>query len=113
MDDLIESILDANERIKAVDGGVRETPLDEASVFSERTGATFLLKCEHLQRTGCFKLRGALNRVLSLDDEERKRGVVAASSGNHGIAAAQAARGGGVDATIYLCLLYTSDAADD
>ena len=42
MDDLIESILDANERIKAVDGGVRETPLDEASVFSKRTGATFL-----------------------------------------------------------------------
>ncbi len=102
MNDLVKNILAANRRIKAVDGGVRETPLDEADVFSERTGTTFLLKGEHLQRTGSFKLRGALNRVLSLDDEDRKNGVVTASSGNHGIAAAQAARGGGVDATIYL-----------
>jgi len=102
MENLVEDILAANQRIKAVDGGVRETPLDEASVFSEQTGTTFLLKCEHLQRTGCFKLRGALNKVLSLSDEDRKKGIVAASSGNHGIAAAQAARGGGADATIYL-----------
>jgi len=102
MKDLVKDILAANRRIKAVDGGVRETPLDESGVFSERTGTSFLLKGEHLQRTGSFKLRGALNRVLSLNDEDRKNGVVAASSGNHGIAAAQAARGGGVDATIYL-----------
>lgn len=102
MKDLSKDIRSANQRIKAVDGGVRETPLDESGVFSERTGTTFLLKCEHLQRTGSFKLRGALNRVLSLNEEERENGVVAASSGNHGIAAAQAARGGGVDATIYL-----------
>lgn len=102
MKDLVKNILVANERIKAVDGGARETPLDESGVFSERTGTTFLLKCEHLQRTGSFKLRGALNKVLSLNIEDRKKGVVAASSGNHGIAAAQAARGGGMDATIYL-----------
>ena len=102
MENLVENILVADRRIKAVDGGVRETPLDEAGVFSEQTGTTFLLKGEHLQRTGSFKLRGALNRVLSLNGEERKNGVIAASSGNHGIAAAQAARGGGVDVTIYL-----------
>ncbi len=102
MENLVNNIPAANRQIKAVDGGVRETPLDEAGVFSERTGATFLLKGEHLQRTGSFKLPGALNRVLSLNDEERKTGVVTSSSGNHGIAAAQAARGGGVDATIYL-----------
>ncbi len=102
MNDLVKDILAANRRIKAVDGGVRETPLDESGVLSERTGTTYLLKGEHLQRTGSFKLRGALNRVLSLNDEDRKNGVVAASSGNHGIAVAQAARGGGVDATIYL-----------
>lgn len=102
MDNLIENIISANKKIKAVDDGVRETPLDESRVFSEQTGTTFLLKCEHLQRTGCFKLRGALNRVLALNDEERKNGIVASSSGNHGIAAAQAAIGGGVDATIYL-----------
>ncbi len=102
MKDLVKNIIAADRRIKAVDGGVRDTPLDESGVFSERTGATFLLNGEHLQRTGSFKLRGALNRVLSLNDEDRKNGVVAASSGNHGIATAQAARGGGVDATIYL-----------
>lgn len=102
MADLVESILTANRRIKAVDGGVRETPLDEAGVFSEQTGAAILFKCEHLQRTGSFKLRGALNRILSLRDEGRSGSVVAASSGNHGIAAAQAARGVGVKASIYL-----------
>ena len=102
MENLVKDIEDADKRIKAVEGGVRETPLDESGVFGERTGARFLLKCEHLQRTGCFKLRGALNRVLTLSEEERENGVVAASSGNHGIAAAQAAIGGGVDATIYL-----------
>ena len=73
MENLVNNILTANRRIKAADGGVRETPLDEAGVFSERIGATFLLKGEHLQRTGSFKLRGALNRVLSLNDEERKK----------------------------------------
>lgn len=102
MENLVENILAADRRIKAVNGGVRKTPLDESGVFSERTGTSFLLKGEHLQRTGSFKLRGALNRVLSLNGEERKNGVVAASSGNHGIAAAQAALGGGVDITIYL-----------
>jgi threonine dehydratase len=102
MEDMVKNILAANRRIKAVDGGVRETPLDEAGVFSERTGATILFKGEHLQRTGSFKLRGALNRVLSLNEEELKNGVVAASSGNHGIAVAQAALGCGVVATIYL-----------
>ena len=100
MSDLVRDVLAANRRIKAVNGGVRETPLDEAGVFSEWTGTTFLLKCEHLQRTGAFKLRGALNRVLSLTDDERRKGIVAASSGNHGIAAAQAARGGGVEANV-------------
>ncbi len=98
----IKDIESANRRIKAVTGGVRETPLDESSILSERTGTTFLMKCEHLQRTGSFKLRGALNRVLLLNEEERRKGIVASSSGNHGIATAHAARADGVDATIYL-----------
>lgn len=98
----IKDIESANRRIKAVTGGVRETPLDESSILSERTGTTFLMKCEHLQRTGSFKLRGALNRVLLLNDKEREKGIVASSSGNHGIATAHAARADGVDATIYL-----------
>jgi threonine dehydratase len=98
----VEDIQDADRRIKAAPGGVRETPLDESSVLGERTGTSFLLKCEHLQRTGCFKLRGALNRVLLLNDEQRERGIVASSSGNHGIATAYAAHTDGVDVTIYL-----------
>lgn len=98
----IKDIESANRRIKAVTDGVRETPLDESSILSERTGTTFLMKCEHLQRTGSFKLRGALNRVLLLNEEERRKGIVASSSGNHGIATAHAARADGVDATIYL-----------
>lgn len=98
----VKDIKAADRRIKAVAGGVQETPLDESGVLSERTGTTFLLKGEHLQRTGSFKLRGALNRVLLLSDEERKKGIVASSSGNHGIATAHAARVDGVDVTIYL-----------
>ncbi len=98
----VDDIKAADKRIKAVADGVRETPLDESGVLSERTGTTFLLKCEHLQRTGSFKLRGALNRVLLLNDEDREKGIVASSSGNHGIATAHAARADSVDATIYL-----------
>ena len=102
MKDLVKNIIAANQRIKIVADGVRETPLDESGVFSERTDTTFLLKGEHLQRTGSFKLRGALNKVLSMNDEDREKGIVASSSGNHGIATAYAARADGVDITIYL-----------
>ncbi len=102
MTDLVASIITANSRIKAVDGGARETPLDRSGKFSDRTGAEFLLKGEHLQRTGSFKMRGAMNKVLGLGDEERKHGIISASSGNHGAAIAQAARVCGVDITIYL-----------
>ena len=98
----LKDIKAADQRIKAVAGGVRKTPLDGSGVLSERTGTTLLLKCEHLQRTGSFKLRGALNRVLLLNDEERDKGIVASSSGNHGIATAHAARAAGVDVTIFL-----------
>jgi threonine dehydratase len=98
----LKDIKVADRRIKAVAGGVRATPLDESGVLGERTGTTFLLKGEHLQQTGSFKLRGALNRVLLLNNDEREKGIVASSSGNHGIATAYAARADGVDVTIYL-----------
>ena len=102
MKNLVNNIIAANQRIKAVDGGVRETPLDCSGIFSDRTGVSFLLKGEHLQRTGSFKMRGAMNKVLSLNEEDRKRGIITASSGIHGMATTQAARVGGVEATIYL-----------
>ena len=81
---------------------VRATPLWVSEPLSERTGATVAVKAEHCQRTGSFKLRGALNKVLSLDASTRERGVVTASSGNHGIAVATAAQRTGTSATVYL-----------
>jgi threonine dehydratase len=102
MNDLVKNIVAANQRIKAVEGGVRETPLDESGEFSERSGANFLLKGEHLQRTGSFKMRGAMNKMLCLTDEERRQGVITASSGNHGMATTQAASVAGLEVTVYL-----------
>ena len=60
------------------------------------------LKAENLQRTGAFKIRGAVNKIEALTDEERKAGVVAASAGNHGQAVAWAAREAGIEATIFM-----------
>jgi threonine dehydratase len=77
----------AANRIK---GYVRETPLEFSPWFSERTGAKVWMKLENLQLTGSFKLRGAFNRLLTMSDQERASGGVAASSGNHGAAVAYA-----------------------
>ena len=60
------------------------------------------LKAENLQRTGAFKIRGAVNTIASLTAEERAAGVVAASAGNHGQAVAWAAREAGIDATVFM-----------
>ena len=101
-DDLAAAIEAADRRIKAVAVGVRPTPLEATSALSDESGLRLLLKGEHLQRTGSFKLRGAMNKLLSLSDAERARGIVTASSGNHGMAAALAARLTGSRAHIYL-----------
>ena len=69
---------------------VRETPVIASSWLGRETGTSILMKLETLQATGSFKFRGALNKLLSLSAEERARGVVAASTGNHGIAVAEA-----------------------
>jgi threonine dehydratase len=81
---------------------IRETPLDYSSHFSELTGANVYLKLENLQHTGSFKLRGAFNKLLSLSEEDREAGGVAASSGNHGAAIAHAMRKLGVAGTIFV-----------
>ncbi len=67
---------------------IRETPMDHSPFFSELTGANVYLKLENLQHTGSFKLRGAFNKLLSMAPEQREKGCVAASSGNHGAAVA-------------------------
>jgi threonine dehydratase len=65
---------------------VRETYLEYSPFYSRMTGANVYFKLENLQHTGSFKLRGAMNKLLSLTDEEKERGVVTASTGNHGAA---------------------------
>lgn len=78
------------------------TPLLKCDWLSEMTEVPVFLKCENLQRTGSFKLRGAYNRLSSLSPEERKKGVVAASAGNHAQGVAYAARELGIKATIFM-----------
>ncbi|MGH2921198.1 MAG: threonine ammonia-lyase [Gaiellaceae bacterium] len=84
------------------ESGVRATPVYESETFTRRTGREVLLKAENLQRTGAFKIRGAVNKVATLTDEERKAGVVAASAGNHGQAVAWAAREAGIEARVFM-----------
>ena len=81
---------------------VRETPLDYSPKFSEETGAQVWFKLENLQHTGSFKLRGAVNRLMTLTNEQRDAGCVAASSGNHGAAVAYAMGHLGVNGVIFV-----------
>ncbi len=81
---------------------VRETPLEPSPFLSRETGADVHLKLESAQVTGSFKARGALNKLLSLSAPERARGVVAASTGNHGLAVAHAMALLGVAGEIFL-----------
>lgn len=78
------------------------TPIHYSETFSRRAGRTVLLKAENLQRTGAFKIRGAVNRIATLSESERAAGVVAASAGNHGQAVAWAARESGVESTVFM-----------
>lgn len=84
-------------------GLVQETPVvlieDEPRAMSARA----FLKMEHLQKTGSFKLRGAANKILSLSPDEASRGVIASSTGNHGLAVATAAAHRDVQAEVYVC----------
>jgi threonine dehydratase len=82
--------------------GVRMTPLYASETFGRMTGRVVELKAETLQRTGSFKIRGAVNKLESLTEAERRAGVVAASAGNHGQAVAWAAREAGIEATIFM-----------
>jgi threonine dehydratase len=89
---------DVSEAAKRIAGSIERTPL----IKSEANGYKVWLKCECLQTGGAFKLRGASNRLLQLSGEERKRGVVAFSSGNHARGVAIAARRLGIHAIIVM-----------
>ena len=101
MSDLVEidQILAARERLAGV---VQVTPLQPSRAASAATGVRTYLKCEHLQRTGSFKLRGAYNRIVTLSTYERERGVVCASAGNHAQGVALSARLTGTHARVFM-----------
>lgn len=81
---------------------IRRTPVVASRVLSERTGREVRLKCENLQRTGSFKPRGAYHRIANLPDDDRRRGVVAASAGNHAQGVAWSATTLGIDSTVFM-----------
>src|SRR6058998_1039045 len=80
----------------------RLTPVEGSRPLSELVGGPVLLKCENLQRAGSYKIRGAYVRIARLTDDERARGVVAASAGNHAQGVALAARLLGCSATVFM-----------
>ena len=90
---------DARARVA---GSVHRTPLLASRYLSDRLGVPVFLKCENLQKTGAFKVRGALHRLLRLSDEERSRGVVTISAGNHAQAVAWAATAAGVKSVVVM-----------
>ena len=94
--------LDFEAARAALVGIARRTPLLPAPALSDALGREVLLKLECLQVTGSFKVRGAAARLAALDDGERRRGVVACSSGNHGFAVAWVASRLGIPATVYV-----------
>jgi len=93
---------DVQAAARRLAGVARRTPLLAGTPLDELTGGRVLLKLESLQRTGSFKIRGAYNRLVQLDDDARRRGVVAFSSGNHAQGVATAARMLGIRATIVM-----------
>jgi threonine dehydratase len=90
------------EAKKKLNGVVNKTPFANAPLLSQRVGSDIFLKKENLQITGAYKIRGAYNKISSLSDEEKKRGVIAASAGNHAQGVAYSAKAFGVPATIIM-----------
>jgi threonine dehydratase len=96
------SLDDVRAAASRIHGRVHRTPVIRSRSLDERSGRELFFKCENLQRTGSFKSRGATNKLMSLSESERRRGVVAFSSGNHAQAVALAARSLSVDAVIVM-----------
>lgn len=95
----LESFEQASEIVKQV---TQETKLIKSSYFSELTGNKVYLKPENMQRTGAFKVRGAYYKISTLSDEERNKGLITASAGNHAQGVAYAAHKYGVKAVIVM-----------
>lgn len=98
------TIADVRAAAELLNGIARHTPMREARWLSERTGGLVSFKCENLQRAGSFKVRGAFTRIARLSQEQRAKGVVAASAGNHAQGVAVAAQRLGIKATVFMPL---------
>ena len=98
------NLVDVRAASGVIEGICLRTPMISAATFSEWCGFPIALKAENLQRTGSFKLRGGTNRIANMTADERSRGVVAASAGNHAQGIALAARSAGVAARVYMPL---------
>jgi threonine dehydratase len=96
------TIDDVREAARRLKGHIHRTSVITSRSFDEASGHRVFFKCENLQRAGAFKIRGALNKLLSLTDEERRRGVVGFSSGNHAQGVALAAKLTGASAIILM-----------
>lgn len=94
-------VIKAQVRLRSI---IKVTPLERSSSFSRMTGANVYLKLENLQKAGSFKVRGAYNKICSLSDEDRARGVVCASAGNHAQGVAFSATSLGVKSTVCMPL---------
>lgn len=95
----LQDIKDAKETIKDI---VKKTDVLESAKLSAMTGANVFYKCENLQKTGSFKVRGACNKIANLTDEEKANGVIASSAGNHAQGVALGAKMTGIKATIVM-----------
>lgn len=95
----LQDIKNARETIKDI---VKKTDILESTKLSNMTGANVFYKCENLQKTGSFKVRGACNKIANLTDEEKSNGVIASSAGNHAQGVALGAKMTGIKATIVM-----------
>lgn len=95
----LDDFLATHENVRGI---AIETPMLPSHWLSEQVGSEIWFKCENLQRTGAYKIRGAFNMISQLSEEEKKRGVVAASAGNHAQGVALAAQKLGIKATIFM-----------
>ncbi|MCP3739231.1 hydroxyectoine utilization dehydratase EutB [Rossellomorea sp. BNER] len=93
----IRNIWEARKQISSM---VNKTPLIQSSILSEKIDRPVYLKLENVHEVGAFKVRGAANKILSLSEEEKNRGVTTFSTGNHGLAVAYVAKKLGIEATI-------------
>src|SRR5450631_3130535 len=97
----LDDVLAARELLAGI---ARKTPVEGSRPLSQAVGGPVHLKCENLQRAGSFKIRGAYTRMSRLSDEEKARGVVAASAGNHAQGVALAAKLLGIRSTVFMPL---------